>query len=360
MTVLNPSLYQLLSQHFGDVKVCRQGEKMQCTQGRDPRTGSRRLQVLEHGETYCINCPFCGDRRKRLYLPYLYGQPDVLHGGYRMTYFGICFNQDCLRDPKNRQALADRLFGMVNRNARPQIVAPLQLSSGGPETRALQPKGPPGLVLGVTELPETHPAVRYLTGRGFSLDTLRHYRVGYCVEASRDFPQIQGRIVIPFWFEGEYVGWQARALPGDASGAPKYYTCPGMPKSRLLYNLDNARRCREYLVIVEGVTDVWAVGDCAVALLGKTMGPLQKALIQRHWPRKPVFVLLDHDAGKEAEKIEAALSEVVCGYANRVEIVALPPGMDPGSYPRESVQELLVHAAGERGVRLAASCPDTR
>ncbi len=59
---------------------------------------------------------------------------------------------------------------------------------------------------------------------------------------------------------GIRVGWQARYV-GEPRyrDMPKYYTCPGMPKSQLLYNFDSTMT-KPFVVLVEGITDVWRIG----------------------------------------------------------------------------------------------------
>ena len=346
---LSPAFHRILVRRFGEVRIARAGEAMQHSQGIDPVTMSPRLLVTEYGETYCVNCPFCNDTRKRLWLTYMYGQPDPLRPGYHMTHFGVCYNEDCLRNKVNRKRLEEMLFGLRNRNDPLRMRLPLE-AAATITTATLGPTEPPGTVLRLSELYPGHPALQYLAvERRLDLAVLEHYGVGYCTDASPQHRQVQDRIVIPFYFNGEYVGWQARYVGDDMPyGTPKYLTCTGMPKTKFLYNCDRAK-IKPYVVVVEGVTDVWAIGDHAVSILGKKMSQRQLEIIQHNWLRQLVVLVLDPDAQAETAEAKAMLEEVRQGYSNPVVVVQLPDGYDPARYAREQINNIIRAAVVKDG-----------
>ena len=137
---------------------------------------------------------------------------------------------------------------------------------------------------------------------------------------------------------GKLVGWQAR-FPGEADWriTPKYYTCPGMKKTRCLYGFDSARQS-PVVFLTEGVTDVWAIGNGAVALFGKSASVYQRDLIATTWRRGAAVVLLDHDARTEAARLTSELQRRLQGGAVHVE---LPAGSDPASLPRDVLWDLI-------------------
>ncbi len=187
-------------------------------------------------------------------------------------------------------------------------------------------------------MPPNHPAVQYMmVKRRYSRALLDYYGVGYCVEASPEYRTAYNRIIIPVWFRNEYVGWQARYIDEPPDGCPKYYTCPGMAKSQLLYNFDRACNL-PFVVLVEGVTDAWAVGDHAVALLGKTMSMHQRALLQAYWQGKPVVLLLDPDAREEMTGIIDLL--LTTGGSPVIQVL-LPEGYDAGDYDRTTIMNII-------------------
>ena len=64
------------------------------------------------------------------------------------------------------------------------------------------------------------------------------------------------------------------------------------------------------MILVEGITDVWRIGDGCCALTGKVMTTEQQLLILRK-KIKSILVLLDSDAEREAWKISTQLSGIV-------------------------------------------------
>jgi len=93
-----------------------------------------------------------------------------------------------------------------------------------------------------------------------------------------------------------------------------------VPIKSTLYNIDNVK---DMAIVVEGVTDVWRIGDPAVALFGKKYTTDQIKILSK---LKKVVVMLDSDADKEADKLSNTLSQFT-----EVERIELPYG-DPDDY----------------------------
>ena len=171
--VLNGPLYKRLQKVFGGVKVTRPGVPMHATRSTDYLTGEPRLQVSESGEQYRVSCPFCNDTRFRLYVHHTWGQRDLF--GRKVNFLAHCHNEDCLRNPENRQKLTQSLAGAEG------VITPVARSS------RVRPSDPnkeyplPGLVKRLDELPPDHVARQYLSGRKFDPDKLaRIYGVSFC------------------------------------------------------------------------------------------------------------------------------------------------------------------------------------
>ena len=144
-------------------------------------------------------------------------------------------------------------------------------------------------------LSEAHPAVQYVRERGYDPVWLGQEKgVTYCEAARPEFPLVNRRLVIPVHMFGRLVGWQARHLGEPPDGVPRYWTMPGMKKSQVLYNYDTARGS-DFVVVTEGPTKVWSVGDMAVAALGDTLSSFQVQLLTT-W--KTVVIYLDGKAQK--------------------------------------------------------------
>lgn len=143
----------------------------------------------------------------------------------------------------------------------------------------------------VDNIEEINLVQSYLKNRGF--DTL-------------DFdwywsPAYANRIIIPFYYEKNIVGYTARLL---RDGKPKYISeqQPGY-----VFNLDRQTIDRKYVIVCEGPFD--AISIDGVALLGSEISSSQSALINRL--QKEVIVLPDKD--QAGEKLVKQATEL--GYS---------------------------------------------
>ncbi len=327
---LNPDLFDKLTRVFGRVEIRGEGESMR---GQYVQRGNRREFVMDvPGEYYSVCCPFCRDTRFRLWVHHRWGVPDSFNNC--RWWSAHCFNEQCLAEYANLRTLIGKVYGGLGRDQRSRVRIRPGTSVPGPQQIVL-----PGICPRVDELPEHHPAAVYLLQRHLDPQVLAPtYDLRFCQQSGPQFTVAQGRLVIPVRMRGQLVGWQARFL-GEADWhiVPKYYSAPGMRRSRFLYNFDLAR-LSPVVFITEGVTDAWAVGKDAVALLGKTASSHQKELIAATWRHGAAVVLLDSDAHAEAERLTTELRRQLAHGAVHVE---LPAGSDPASLPRERLWELI-------------------
>jgi hypothetical protein len=105
------------------------------------------------------------------------------------------------------------------------------------------------------------------------------------------------RIIIPFLYKGEIVGWTARAT-NDAQ--PKYLSeqQPGY-----VFNLDNQTDDREFVFVCEGPFDALSIDSCA--LLGAEIKDSQHWLLKQLG--KEIVLIPDRDAAGKAT-LEQALA----------------------------------------------------
>src|ERR1043166_8551066 len=117
---LRPELHAQLAICFGDVLVANEGQELVdeiTTQWRVRRRHSkavRRLEVTQRGETYRVNCPFCGDDRHRLWVNHRWGLFDI-GTNRRNLWLAKCFNEDCLKPKGRPQQLWTMVFGPTTR-----------------------------------------------------------------------------------------------------------------------------------------------------------------------------------------------------------------------------------------------------
>lgn len=332
--LLNPAFHMRLQREFGRVRVDSRGSRLQSVpalyNGRDS------FRIVAYGETYNVNCPFCGDDRGRLSFSYYYPDAD---------YLVRCHNDTaCMEEQDNRQLLRDRILG---------IDRPLTPTEHGPEPAqplGTAPREPPGEIIPISALPERDPARMYLCiRRGFSIATLDHYLVGWCYRS--DNQHVRDRIVIPVFYCGRYVGCLARRADDNTpKHMGKYYNQPGMPKSQLLYNYDNAKD-NQFVVLVEGAADVWRIGDHAVGIFGSKLSYAQAQLIASTWFGKPVLLLLDADtAGEKGE--DDALALLGGMTTSPVVPLRMPRGCDPADMDGDAVRNIIDAQARQAGLVL--------
>lgn len=151
--------------------------------------------------------------------------------------------------------------------------------------------------------------------RGYSKDTLEHFRVGMTDT---------GEILIPYYKDFthpiELTGYQKRWYVGDDR---RVKNNKGFNKKEYLYNLDTSY---EYIILVEGQSDVWRLyqhGYNACALMGADLSFWQRDLLKQF---KRVYLALDNDtAGRRGTEICYALLK------NYVEVKLVPyVTKDPG------------------------------
>ncbi|MFO0822517.1 MAG: hypothetical protein U0792_05255 [Gemmataceae bacterium] len=344
--VLNGPLYKRLQKLFGAVKVTRRGVPMQASRSTDYLTGEPRLQISEKGEQYHVSCPFCGDTRFRLYIHHTWGQRDVF--GRRVNYLAHCHNEDCLSKAENRQKLTQSLAGVEG------LITPVARASRVRLSDPTKEYALPGSVTRVDELPPEHIARQYLTGRKFDPDKLaRIYGVSYCEESVHYLAR--KRIIIPVLEGGKRRGWQARFVgeldwkgPNKSALPPKYFTASGMPRSELLYNLDQARKYSTG-VIVEGVTDVWSFGPMAVGLFGKNMTDEQRRKFLATFRERTAVLLLDPEEF-DTECTQEMIRQLRRAMPKSFAAVKLPDGSDPGSLDRSFLRAYVAEQAADQGV----------
>lgn len=350
--VLNPFLFGRLQQRFGTVIVAKQG----CASlgSYVPSGAGVKYQFIDAGEYYRVNCPFCpqrgaADLRQRLWIHHRWGvgldngDPDrVAHD--KFWWAAVCYNEGCLERQENVRMLRNWIYGL----GRDRAVSHVQVLPGKPAAKLSQARMP-GRCRRVDELPSYHEACQYLLGRGIDpVYVGKEFGITFCEEADPQYSHAFGKLVTPIYMRGELVGWQARPTfdtDWATTGISKYYNCPGMRKQLVLYNFDNAVS-NPWCVVVEGITDVWALGNVAVGLLGKSLAAEQAKLLAQNW--QTAVVAVDPDVSeRERNRMKATLS------ANMQAIyVTLPAGEDPATIDKDRFWDLVFAEAHKAGLDL--------
>ena len=171
----------------------------------------------------------------------------------------------------------------------------------------------------------------YLRDRYFDpLHLKEKYKIKFCGPVG----MFKLRVIIPVLIRGECVSFTARDTTGKAE--PPYLNCPNEQSiidiRDTIYNIDNSDS--PDVLIVEGVTDVWNIGDDTVATLGIKFTPMQVLTLSRY---RRCFILYDAEeqAQIQAERLSKDLNTVV----NEVIQLQLPQG-DPADLSEDDVKSL--------------------
>jgi len=102
------------------------------------------------------------------------------------------------------------------------------------------------------------------------------------------------RLIIPFLFNNEIVGWTARTI---ADATPKYLSeqQPGY-----VFNLDNQKDNREFVIVSEGPFDALSIDGCA--LLGAEIKDSQNWLLKQLGKELVLVPDKDHEGPKTVER----------------------------------------------------------
>lgn len=359
--MLNERLFGLLEDTFGKgkVTVSSAGTAMQyryvpvSSKGRGAKR-LHRLEISHGGEEYAISCPFCADTRRRCYINHRWGVYDSMTRGLNL-WLWHCFNEECQEEYENRK----ELYRVVCKEADATMDNE-SLSKATPEAapRKITWPGDMWMFSDILKKEPSHKAIQYAEDRLYDPTHLaKYFNVGYC--GFSHMPNAHDRIIAPVYQDKKMVGWQARLIGDPVSkGIPKWWTSPGMRRSRVLYNLDIAQNYKTK-VLVEGPGDVWSFGLPAIGIFGKAMARDQLNLLaDRSAEGDTVVVLLDPDQAEDEkakgrlhhiEKLYRDLSEIP-KFQGRVLKVYLPKGYDPGDLDRAYMRRLIKATASAENI----------
>ena len=352
--VLNSYLYRRLRECYGSVVVAKPGEP---SQGEHvPHDHGSRYRFVHSGEYYRVNCPFCVQRRavdtrQRLWIHHRWGvgldQNDDMNRGDKFWWAAVCYNEGCMDRPDNVAELRTRVYGSIGRDRHAPTVTVLTPHSNAVTLGIVDW---PGQCLRVDQLHHGHQAVQYLLSRGFDPQVVGpKYDVSFCQDIDARYPVAHNKLIFPIKMHGNMVSWQARPpydIDFSAAGQPKYYNAPGTNRRLMLYNYD-ASKDLPWCALVEGVTDVWALGDGAIASFGKTLAAQQADIIASTW--KAAVIAMDPDAMDAAKRIQAQLNRIP------TVLVQMPEGMDPASLDHDYFWDLVLSACAQQQVELPNS-----
>ncbi|MBE6823503.1 MAG: DNA primase [Ruminococcaceae bacterium] len=211
------------------------------------------------------------------------------------------------------------------------------------------------------------PGIKYLTGRGLTLQTIRHFGLGYAPEsrfslvdylAKKGYTQNEiilsnvavkgrnGKAIDRFYhrvmypiidLRGNVIAFGGRVLTDEK---PKYLNTAETPvfnKGSYLFALNFAKSsCAEQLILCEGYMDVISMHQAgftnAVATLGTALTPAQAHLMARY--TKEVVICYDSDAA--GQKAASRAIPILRDTGLLVKVLTIAGGKDPDEYIRSN------------------------
>jgi len=346
--VLNPLLYEQLKTLSGkSPKVINAGIGFSFSIVTSE--SGKFLVKPDPGEQYAVNCPFCGDRRSRLYVHHRFGTQfsDPAHPELNGALTQLAFCQ-------NEQKVVP-LYGLILDRLDPakmELALALNATQGVKEEQVSKQVPPLGQTIRLSELPDDHEAIKYLRGRGY--DTT--YLSEACeAQVSVSHPDgdiarlAKGRILFPFYVDGILTQWQGRVPYDIRKGVrwpPKWWFPPGVKK--VPWNVDVAATF-PVVILTEGILSAVNAGPAAIALGGKTMTYESKKIIKKRWDT--VIVMLDPDAGinrnpDETDWQTRLVQELKAEGIDARDTIWTPgDNRDPGDIGRQGCSDVLRRSA---------------
>lgn len=184
--------------------------------------------------------------------------------------------------------------------------------------------------------PEQVAKIQYLIDRGFTLETLRYFDVGYSEKRKR--------VVIPVRNSRyKVIGIIGRATSGDA--IIRYLYSKGFERKSALFNIQNAMHFPT-VIITEGSLDCIRVHQAGypnvVATLGSKLSPEQSALLNKYFDE--IIIFADNDAAGQG--LAAAILD---GCPRKsIRVVEYPEGLkDPGEMTDKQISNCVDNAIDE-------------
>ena len=239
-------------------------------------------------------------------------------------------------------------------------------------------------------------ALDYLTGRGLTVKTIKHFGLGAAPDSwdalihhlkekgytesdmlaanvigksqrGSLYDRFRKRVMFPIInIRGNIVAFSGRAMPGEDKQGGKYVNTADTPvykKSENLFGINFAKNvCSERVILVEGNMDVISLHQAGfentVAPLGTAFTTEQANLLSRY--TKEIVLMLDADAA--GQKAVRRASELLENTGLSVRVVVVPDGKDPDEYIKKNGKErfaaLLEGAVSDMEYKLLTAAKD--
>lgn len=288
----------------------------------------RRIDFATSGENIGpgwvgLDCPFCRDTKKHL--------------GFNLEH-GILSCWRC--GSHSAEGLVMALEGLKYHEACKVVLEysddqPYRIMPK-PRTKAQGLEGKLRWPDGTVPLQPYHKS--YLAARGYDPD---HLVRKYGLMGTLGAGSYALRIMAPIFHDGIWVSYQGRDITGNSK--LRYKACREelelVSHKTILYNLDNCQGSTAMLV--EGITDVWRMGDGSCASFGITTSKHQVRLLSERFGK--VYVMFDREP--EAQKAAKSIANQLSVLGVEATVIRLREG-DPADMSQGEAERVRLELIG--------------
>jgi len=226
----------------------------------------RGIQFKRRGEECIMNCPFCGDTEKKFSI-------NVLSGLYNCLHLNKC-------GVKGDFSSLQRHFGDIPKKLKQRFLNENKTNYKKPNKEVLPIK------------PGQKNVFEYLKGRGFTIETIKHFRLG----------ADENIVKFPYFKNGELTNIKYRNI------LDKKKTWQEKDAEPLLFNRDNIEGKR--IVICEGEFDCLALFQYGIEAVSVPGGASNMDWVEREWEYletfDKIYLCYDNDNAGKHGAMEAA------------------------------------------------------
>ena len=357
--MLNKPLYDVLVRMFKRVEIANEGQHARVSRKAGTVSAWCIEKNNEHGEQYRVNCPFCDDKHKHLYISYLSYIRPVINGQILQVgkLRAQCFRRGCLKKVENREWLEGQIAMYRLALGAGAEIPNIEITEDSQETMPKYEVSEDISVDGFrTWVPDFEPIteksrndiLEYLQSRRVTMDDVNWLHLGWGpVKSPRSGNYLNNGspfILIPFIQNNQVKGIQGRCLPQYLKDdGIKYWIHPACRKRTVILNIDVARQLG-LGVVCEGAFDVLSIGKPGVCTFGHTPSETQRRLLSTF--SQGLIWCPDTDVTPKLNPIKIAREHVtVWNEANvfprGAHVVELSQ-KDAGSLSRQQVWEEIV------------------
>lgn len=221
--------------------------------------------------------------------------------------YSICFNPSCAKGADFRltlESLAADRKGLDRMSAKRFVLFNKRRGGGSfkekfdaiaaEEPEELKEFPPEAVETMHRRFLETPAATSYMEGRGFTLDTMKYFNVGFTPASKGPVYRASDMVVVPAYdYKGRPVGLVGRSIEGkDFKNFGAEPNGKGFHKSKIIWNVQNAKRS-ETIILTESTFDAMRIHQAGYpnvgALLGGSLSKVQMNILNRHFSNVVIF-----------------------------------------------------------------------